>query len=132
MDITPELLDELEQKAKAAVPGCCGKMIPTGVEYGGQREMMCCEAWQQAEVAIDPLDLIALVEHIRSLSERLERAEKDAGRYQALRHSLSGEPLSTTTDMPCVFVPLHPELTYSPEGLDEAIDAAIAQEAGHE
>lgn len=73
MTITEELLAELEEKAKAAVPACCGEMIPSGVEHGGQREMMCCEAWQDCDVTVDALDLLALIAHLRSLEARVEK-----------------------------------------------------------
>lgn len=62
--------------------------------------------------------------HIRSLTERLEKAEKDAARYRWLRRSDEG-----VGDELCTAL-LH---EYGDEFLDEVIDAAIAQEGtGHE
>lgn len=42
ISVTDELVAELERAAKQARQECCGDVVPTGVERGGQREMMCC------------------------------------------------------------------------------------------
>lgn len=84
-------------------------------------------------------DFDALVQRCRELeSERdvammgvgtmrteIEALRKDAERYRTLRHSLSGEPGSTSTDMPCICAPMALGITYTPDGLDLAIDAAM-------
>ncbi len=56
-----------------------------------------------------------------------ERAElkRDAERYRALRHSLSGQKQCSNTEMPCISDPISPFITYTPDGLDAAIDAAM-------
>lgn len=120
MEITKELLAELEQKAMAAVvdntrygdPACYDPRIGlTNVE-------------QAFACAATPATILALTEHIRSLTERVEKAEKDAVRYRWLRRSDEGvgDELRTALLHEC-----------GDEFLDEAIDAAIAQEgADHE
>lgn len=86
--ITAELLDDLQRKAKAATPGPW--------EHIRHRElsMVASDEWELLDIRCDqpndnadgefiaaanPAVVDALVEHIRSLTERLERAEKDAG-----------------------------------------------------
>lgn len=62
------------------------------------------------------------------LQVEVEQLRKDAERYRALRRSLGGAPGCASADMPLVHVPLRTDLTYSPEGLDRAIDAAMRNE----
>ena len=50
--------------------------------------------------------------------------ETDAARYRALRNSLQG---MTHTLMPCVVDPFDSNVAYTPEGLDSAIDAILAE-----
>lgn len=50
----------------------------------------------------------------------------DAERYRALRHSLSGQQHCSHTEMPCISDPISPFVTYTPDGLDAAIDAALS------
>jgi len=57
----------------------------------------------------------------------IEQAKQDAERYRALRHSLSNEDGCSTLEMPEISVPFSShEQTYTPEGLDKAVDDAIA------
>jgi hypothetical protein len=60
------------------------------------------------------------------LRVEVEALKKDAERYRTLRHSLSGKPGSSHTEMPQIHSPFHLEITYTPDGLDAAIDAAMA------
>lgn len=62
-------------------------------------------------------------EHIRSLTERLEKAEKDAGRYRWLRDH----------EATCSWEEGDTEVCNHPGLLDEAVDESITQEgADHE
>lgn len=61
-----------------------------------------------------------------ALRAEVEALRKDAERYRALRHSLSGEPGSTSADMPCICAPMALGITYTPDWLDLAIDSAMA------
>lgn len=151
--ITAELLDDLQRKAKAATPGpwveAGGGDFPEHerwVEAGGwsvcSTHSGICGAESQhpnAEhiAAANPATILALVEHIRSLTERLERAEKDAGRYRWLAALAS----TADTDGAAWDFPWIDAWDYKPgSALNEkypdihaAIDAAIAQEgAEHE
>lgn len=65
--------DELKRLAEAGLPACCGEKIPTGVEHGGEREMMCCEKWQQGKVSVPAFDLLELIAE----NERLAMALRD-------------------------------------------------------
>lgn len=110
--INDELLAELEQKAKAAVSSKPDTDRPSH-EHAINMD--------RHYTAANPATILALVEHIRSLSERLEKAEKDAGRYRYFRDAGLPNGLGLYDDE-----------------LDAEIDlqisevAAIAQEADHE
>jgi len=78
----PGYWSELKRLAEAELPKCCGEMVPTGVEYGGQREMMCCEAWQQGEVTVAAFDLLQLIaenERLQGLACAVNSAMHEAG-----------------------------------------------------
>lgn len=66
--------------------------------------------------------------HIRSLTERLEKAEKDAGRYRWLRdrHDTPGDYLCVTDCEDGVII--EESVGFEGLSLDAAIDIAIAQE----
>ncbi len=55
--------------------------------------------------------------------------ERDAARYRVLRHSLSEEARSSSTSMPIITTPQSRwngrQMTYTPTGLDAALDAEI-------
>lgn len=96
VQITAELLDELDAR----------------IETGGP--------------AANHDETYALTAHIRSLTERLEKAEKDAGRYRWL---VDNDQLDRGSQIPEV---RHAIENYAGSMFDSAIDAAIAQEADHE
>lgn len=64
-------------------------------------------------------------------ANELEALRRDAARYRALRHSLSGCDGCSHTQMPRISVPLRDDMTYTPDGLDAAIDAVIASMKTH-
>lgn len=80
--------------------------------------------WRDDDATVIAVD--ALTAELRRL--RAENAElaKDAGRYRAIRHSLSRQQRCSHTEMPCISDPISPFVTYTPEGLDTAIDTAMA------
>lgn len=139
MTITDELLVELQRKAKAATPGPWA-VNPLDIEYednsiyastlsNGTRRLICTVSTGSSApgnrahiAAASPAVVDALVEHIRSLTERLEKAEKDAGRYRWLRDSCQDVADEYGTAGQLYFG------TYHAGRLDAAIDAAIAQE----
>ena len=59
-------------------------------------------------------------------ADQLQRMARDAARYRALRASLVG---ISHTEMPMVVKPFTDGLTYTADGLDAAIDAAMADMA---
>lgn len=131
VQITDELLDELERKARAADE----KEVEA---YWDVRPLMACRMTVESAkhiAASRPATILALVEHIRSLTERLERAEKDAGRLNWIvsreatvhRFARKGRP-SFGVHMVTIGK-FHQSEHASPR---EAIDAAIAQEKDHE
>lgn len=156
MNITNELLDELEQKSKAAggEPWICidgdgidtdHRLITTEARIAGPTVQIATvhyghpgagmlEPFQSEQVAAgehiaaaNPATIIALTAHIRSLTERLEKAEKDAARYRWLRDNCQDVADEYGTAGQLYFG------TYHAGRLDAAIDAAIAQEgADHE
>ncbi len=65
--------DELKRLAEAGLPACCGEKIPTGVEHGGDREMMCCEKWQQGEASVPAFDLLELIAENERLAAKAEK-----------------------------------------------------------
>jgi|GEM_PF-3297373 len=72
--------DELKRLAEAGLPACCGEKIPTGVEHGGDREMMCCEKWQQGEASVPAFDLLELIaenERLAATNEQITAALYD-------------------------------------------------------
>ena len=80
--------------------------------------------WHDDDAAVVAVD--SLTAELRRL--RAENAElaKDAGRYRALRHSLGWKQHCSHTEMPCISDPISPFVTYTCEGLDTAIDTAMA------
>jgi len=68
-----------------------------------------------------------LAREIRTLRAENAELRKDAGRYRALRHSLSGKARCSHTQMPCVSDPISPFRTYTPDGFDAAIDSVMEQ-----
>lgn len=90
VQITAELLDELEQKAKAATHGEWHQGTDLRQIEAGNGTIICHVSGSSFNgstqddaahiAAANPATILALVEHIRSLTERMERAEKDAGR----------------------------------------------------
>lgn len=78
--ITDEMVAELEALAKGARPECCGEQIPSGVEYGGQREMICCGAHAEDQGDVDyfhgkanPATILALLAERKELVMDRER-----------------------------------------------------------
>lgn len=51
--------------------------------------------------------------------------DTDAARYRALRGSLTGKPGCSVTFMPRLLDPFDAMITYTPDGLDKALDDAI-------
>lgn len=60
-----------------------------------------------------------------ALRAEVEALRKDAERYRAIRYSLSGLPGCSHTAMPAISVPMCYGLTYTPDGLDDAVDHAM-------
>lgn len=140
MTVTDELLAELEEAASKATGGDWeyrlglirtmqdqDGYVPIAVapnsprNWRGQRD-----ANMQHIAAANPSTITALTAELRRL--RAENAElaKDAGRYRAIRNSLSGQQGCSHTEMPCISDPISPFVTYTPDALDTAIDTAMA------
>lgn len=79
---------ELKRLAEAELPACCGEKVPTGVEYGGQREMMCCEAWQEAEVTVNAFDLLQLIAENEQLQAELDLGQAHGRALQRIGSAL--------------------------------------------
>lgn len=136
MGITEELLAVLESLARAATPGPWWidshghEMVSEAIQLVFRADDRMGPATRHAETgnlshwpndwdasfiaAANPATILALVEHIRSLTERLEKAEKDAARYRWLRDDNAYFP--------------EEQMICGGDELDAAIDAAIAQE----
>lgn len=137
VQITPELLDELDSVATNATPGPW-RLVERGLRRIERHdEEFVCEA-----AALDPKDaryvaaanpatMLALTAHIRSLTDRLEKAEKDAVRLDWVidnkatvqRIPLRGRPAFSVHRIEAGKFQRTEHA--SPR---EAIDAAIAQE----
>lgn len=146
VQITAELLDELDSKAKAATAGTwrAGNAYdkpfipkyevvvdtPEGayVLLSGNHNFLPDAVANVAHAAAaNPATILALTAHIRSLTERLEKAEKDAARYRWLRDNCQDVADEYGTAGQLYFG------TYHAGRLDAAIDAALALEgADHE
>lgn len=67
----------LKAEAQTSLPKCCGELVPSGVSYAGQNEMICCDAWQSGgNVSVSAFDLLELISTV-------ERLEHDIGRIQS-------------------------------------------------
>ena len=86
VQITAELLYELEQKAKSAAED----REHEGFTYDPAIELTLLES--RFAAAANPATILALTAHIRSLTERLEKAEKEACRIDDLRAALDAMP----------------------------------------
>jgi hypothetical protein len=77
----------------------------------------------------DPLEfgdkMVRKAQSVLALIAECAELKRDAERYRALRHSLSGQKQCSNTEMPCISDPISPFITYTPDGLDAAIDAAM-------
>lgn len=149
VSITDELIAELESAANA-----CGRMLLDSAETltpagAGVIECPVCYGEGYASLENDYCnfdnhaigvqfygigsDFCAGERYFRAANPAVirallaERAElkRDAERYRALRHSLSGQKQCSNTEMPCISDPISPFITYTPDGLDAAIDAAM-------
>lgn len=78
MDITNELLDDLQQKAQVVI----GDNLQYCNEPMYAPRFGLTPVEQEFAAAAHPEVVDALVEHIRSMTERMEKAEKDAARYR--------------------------------------------------
>jgi hypothetical protein len=68
--------EEMKRAAEESMPKCCGEFVPTGVEHFGQKEMMCCDAWQiDGEVVVNPFDILELLAENERLREWREEAD---------------------------------------------------------
>lgn len=141
MTITAELLADLQQKAEGmrgwpndrAFAGddhwCVGTVDEEDNEYpvvevhpDWYDQAHHGEQMARYYAAANPATILAMVEHIRSLTKRLAKVEKDAGRYAHLKTAWDEDKLISYLDS-CVL----------PSNWDAVIDAAIAQEgADHE
>lgn len=94
--------NELERLAEEAMPKCCGEAIPSGVEYGGQQEMMCCDAWQSdGEVVVNPFDLLCLIQE-----NELLREERDSQQRVAIKALEENRRLNGALDAICAELPM--------------------------
>lgn len=125
LSITDELLAELELHARQAV---CDA-ITDGFPYDPRIGLTTIE--ENFCVAANPATILALVERVRSLAERLEKAEKDAARYQHLERQGHFRAMSIDMGGNHSWTGIGRHIGKGPT-IEEAIDAAIAKEAGHE
>lgn len=147
--ITDELLAELDEKAKVATPGpweVAAQTVYALNDDGFNRfsalvqdaRTSVIELYANAThiAAANPSTLLALIAHIRSLEERLEKAEKDAQRYRWLRSRyICGDFAYPKSDgrKVCAAVFEMPEKAWFFADFDKVADFAIAQEgAEHE
>ena len=124
MTITEELLADLHGAASA---------LSDGEWFDAESAMGCtgiCREDAEFIAAANPATILALIDHIRSLTARLEKAGKDAERYRWLRDQHD----NNSSDYAVMkFSKRANEWLHLDWKLDAEIDRAIAQEgADHE